>query len=284
MRFVTLAVASIVADVFTVSGAAAADGATATLPTPQRPRSINYDADYEGGLRSTSFLKDNPDANLEAIVKAEESWSAADDEPAVSAPGAEAESLVPDLAKKNPNITCLLNCNGETVVSFDGLNTNASTWNTSGQAWNNTRSGFSFLPRPIFSFVRTTSRICFTNVTTAPGDPCYPVGSGVNAAGHTAVASYKGPTPTVTITSNTVLRNYKSVWISNPGGALTFRGVNAYGQQKCNGTIPASAGAAVNLAGAGCCSISALTIGYANGNAYGVGFQIAELKLCKATA
>jgi hypothetical protein len=272
--------------------ASAADAATTTaaVTTPQRPRSINYDADFEAGLRAGAFLKDNPDANLEAIVAAEEAWTA-DAGPTTTAPAttknevtAEAVTLPADVSKRNPNITCLLNCNGETVVSFDALApSNASAWNASGLAWNGTRGGLAFLARPVWGFARTTSRICFPNVTTSPGDACYPVGPSTSAAGHTAVAAFKGATPTVTLTSNTVLRNYKSVWVSNPGGALSFRGVNAYGQLKCSGTIPASPGAAVDLAAAGCCSVSALTIGYAGNGVYGVGFQIAEVKLCKAT-
>jgi hypothetical protein len=263
--------------------------------SPQRPRSINYDGDYEAGLRGIGFDKANPGANLAAIVAAEEAWTAADDAPAdasaqpATAPKAAGEAAPsPADAKRNPNITCLLNCNGEIAVSFDGLApADESAWMPSGLAWNSSRGGLHFLARPVWGLSRTTTRICFPSVETVPGDACYTVGSAgyaIDAADHTAVASYKGATPTVTITSSAVLRNYKSVWVSNLAGPLRFRGVNAYGQLKCSGTIPASPGAAVDLAGAGCCSVSALTLGYASGLPYGVGFQIGDVKLCKATA
>jgi hypothetical protein len=193
---------------------------------------------------------------------------------------AEAETATPK------TVGCLLNCNGQTVVSFDSLApASAAAWNASGVAWGSAAGGLAFVNRPAFGFARTLSRVCFPNVTTVPGNACYPVGSAgypTNAGGHSAVISYTGPAPAVTITAG--IRNFKSAWVSNPRGAVAFRGYNLLGQLKCGGVIPASPGEAVDLAAAGCCSVALLTVGYVNGlTPAGTPFSLGDVRLCKAT-
>jgi hypothetical protein len=263
---------------------AAATSETGTAPRP--PRSINYepksdpagsDADFEAALRASGFDKAHPEADIPAIVAAEEAW-AAPPPPVVPAPAA--------AEKKNPNATCLLNCNGETLISFDALAPpSAAAWDASGVAWDSSRGGLAFLPRPSFGFTRTRTRVCFPNVTTSAGDACFPIGSAgyaVDPAGHVALAAYTGPTPTVTLAGG--VRNFKSAWVVNPAGPLAFRGFNLAGRLKCSGTIPASPGASLDLAGAGCCSVGLLTVGFQSGlTPAGVPFALGDVRLCKAT-
>lgn len=182
-------------------------------------------------------------------------------------------------------MTCLLKCKSVKEVSFDGLGPpTVAGWNASGVDWNNTRDGLAFLPLPYSGFARTRPRICSPGVATTLRDACHPVGSPgytINSGGHTAVASYTGPVPTIAIASATVVRNYKSIWISNPDGPLSFRGFNLAGTRMCNGTIPASPGARVDLEQAGCCAVALLTVGYARGLPTGTPFQVGDVKLCK---
>lgn len=275
------------------------------------------DADFEAALRGAGFDKAHPEADIPAIVAAEvrtpffcmgrEMMKMMAGAPSSTTPFLKpalsllspsfcfqeawtadgAPAATPPTAKKNPNITCVLNCRGETVISFDALAPASPAARTpAGLAWNASRGGLAFLARPAFGFARTKARVCFPNVTTTARDACFPIGSAgytTNLGPHVAVISYTGPSATVTITGG--VRNFKSAWVSNPSGPLAFKGYNLAGQLKCGGSIPASPGAAVDLASAGCCSVGLLTVGYVGGvTAAGTPFALGDVKLCKAVA
>ena len=135
----------------------------------------------------------------------------------------------------------------------------------------------------ILGSVGTTSRLCFPNVATVPGKLCYPIGSAgypTNAGGHSAVISFTGPTPAVDISSRSLARSFKSAWVSNPRGAVAFRGTGM-GKIQCSGVIPRSSGAPVDLKAAGCCGITRLTLGYVNGvTPPGTPFSLSEVRPC----